>query len=212
MDNATDATTGVVGRAYATYKELYTTKDYPAEGIRVDTLIDTFGLKGENPKTPTQLYQSVKQGGDRAPLLFMMAVRGESLMHVLHQPFFLATPLGATPTSWLGEVLMLGDNVIGRQLPRPFIMPKQLFAPVNGSHKVLPLAQMLHEIETLDSSAYVTTVLIVDDAVPAKGYDSLNVRHACLVPPRDDQLVETCKSVQSRKKWNCLKLAQEHYL
>ena len=41
MDNAIDATTGVVGRAYATYKELYTTKDYPAEGIRVDTLVDT---------------------------------------------------------------------------------------------------------------------------------------------------------------------------
>ena len=51
MDNAIDATTGVVGGAYATYKELYTTKDYPAEGIRVDTLVDTFGLKGENPKT-----------------------------------------------------------------------------------------------------------------------------------------------------------------
>ena len=84
MDNAIDATTGVVGGAYATYKELYTTKDYPAEGIRVDTLVDTFGLKGESPKTPTQLYEAVKQGGDTAPLLFMMAVHGESLMHVLH--------------------------------------------------------------------------------------------------------------------------------
>ena len=51
MDTATDATTEVVGGAYTTYKELYTTKDYPAKGIRVDTLVDTFGLKGENPKT-----------------------------------------------------------------------------------------------------------------------------------------------------------------
>ena len=39
MDNAIDATTGVMGGAYATYKELYTTKDYPAEGIKVDTLV-----------------------------------------------------------------------------------------------------------------------------------------------------------------------------
>ena len=110
-------------------------------------------------------------------------------MHVLHRPFVLATPLGATSTSWHGEVLMLGDDVIGRHLPRPFIMPKQLFAPVNGSHKVFPLAQMLHEIETLDSSANVATVLIVDDAVPAEGYDSLNVRHTCLVPPSLAHLV-----------------------
>ena len=116
MDTATDATTEEVGGAYATYKELYTTKDYAAEGISVETLVDTFGLKGENPKTSTQLYDSVKYGGDRAPLLFMMAVRGESLMHVLHRPFVLATPLGATPTSWQGEVLMFGDNVIGQQL------------------------------------------------------------------------------------------------
>ena len=34
MDIAIVATTGVVGGAYATYKELYTTKDYPTEGIR----------------------------------------------------------------------------------------------------------------------------------------------------------------------------------
>ena len=42
MDTVTDATTKEVGGAYATYKELYLTKDYAAEGISVETLVDTF--------------------------------------------------------------------------------------------------------------------------------------------------------------------------
>ena len=47
IDTVIDATTGELGGAYATYKELYSTKDYAAEGISVETLVNTFGLKGD---------------------------------------------------------------------------------------------------------------------------------------------------------------------
>ena len=40
MNTTTDVTTELVGGAYATYKDPYATKDYPAEGtIRLDTLV-----------------------------------------------------------------------------------------------------------------------------------------------------------------------------
>jgi hypothetical protein len=84
-------------------------------------------------KTGQQLYDNIHVTGGKDKLhAYVMLVKEESWLVLLHRTNYHDTPLGTTPRLWNNKVLMFTtSDIMENQVPQAVFFPRLLLAPTN---------------------------------------------------------------------------------